>query len=258
MPYLTRDGVKLYYDETGSGPAMVFIHGWCCNRTYFAPQYEHFSKRHRVITVDLRGHGESDAPEGEYSMPAFADEVAWMLGELGVTSAVIVGHSMGGTVAAALAARHPGLVKGAIAVDSGIVSSEGFRTRSGPILEGLGGSDHVAFARQVVAGMFKPEDSPDLRERILGEMSAAPQHVMVACMRANAETFPETIGTIEQPLMMIAAGHFPFDSGAVRDFAPRLRYAQTVGSGHFNQLEVPEQVNAIIERFLAIEMADGW
>ena len=126
------------------------------------------------------------------------------------------------------------------------------------MLEGLGGPNHVAFAKQVVAGMFKPEDSPELRERIIHEMSAAPQHVMVACMRANAETFPETIGVIVQPLLMIAAGHFQFDQGAVREFAPKLRYAQTVGSGHFNQLEVPEQVNAMIERFLAIEMADGW
>ena len=258
MPYLTRDGVKLYYDETGSGPAMVFIHGWCCNRTYFAPQYEHFSKLHRVITVDLRGHGESDKPEGEYSLPVFADDVAWMLGEVGVTSAVVVGHSMGGSVAAALAARHPQLVNAAIAVDSGIISSEGFRQRSGPILEALRGPDYVAASRRMVEGMFKPEDSPVLKARILDEMSSAPQHVMAACMQMNADTTAESLGSIAQPLLMIAAGHFAFDPAPMREVAPKLRFAQTVGSGHFNQLEVPEQVNAMIERFLAIEMADGW
>jgi pimeloyl-ACP methyl ester carboxylesterase len=237
---------------------MVFVHGWCCNRTYFAPQYEHFSKRHHVITVDLRGHGDSDKPEGEYNLPIFADDVAWMLEELGVGSVVVVGHSMGGSVTAALAARHPQLVKAAVAVDSGIISSEGFRQRSGPILESLRGSDYVAASRRMVEGMFKPEDSVALKQRIIEEMSSAPQHVMAACMQMNADATAETIGSIGQPLLMISAGHFAFDPAPMREVAPKLRYAQTVGSGHFNQLEVPEQVNAMIERFLAIEMADGW
>jgi pimeloyl-ACP methyl ester carboxylesterase len=253
-----RDGVKLFYDEAGSGPAIVFIHGWCCNRRYFAPQYEHFSKRHHVIAVDLRGHGDSDKPDGEYSMPLFADDVAWMLGELGIPSALAVGHSMGGTVVGALAARHPELVKGAIAVDSGIVSSPRFLALLPPILEGLEKPDYVNAARAMVEGMFEPEDSPALRERILQEMTSAPQHVMVGSMRANGAQTAETVGRIAQPMLLISAGRFPTDLPALRTFAPKLRYAQTVGSGHFNQLEVPEQVNAMIERFLAIEMADGW
>jgi len=258
MPYLTRDGVKLFYDEAGSGPAMVFIHGWCCNRTYFAPQYDHFSDRQHVITVDLRGHGESDKPEGEYSMPLFADDVAWMLRELGVSSAVAVGHSMGGSVVGALAARHPDLIKGAIAVDSGIASSPRFLALLPPILEGLSKPDYVSAAWAMVEGMFEAEDTPALRERILQEMTSAPQHVMLESMRANGAQTAENIGRIEQPSLLISAGRFPTDLAALRTFAPKLRYAQTVGSGHFNQLEVPEQVNAMIERFLGIEMADGW
>jgi pimeloyl-ACP methyl ester carboxylesterase len=250
--------VKLYYDETGTGPAMVFIHGWCCNRTYFSPQYDHFSNMHRVITVDLRGHGESDAPEGEYSMPVFADDVAWMLGELGVTSAVVVGHSMGGSVVGALAARHAGLVKGAIAVDSGIVATPRFQAIVPQILEGLAKPDYVSAAWAMVEGMFEAEDTPALRERILQEMTSAPQHVMLGSMRGNAAQTAESIGAIAQPMLLISAGRFPTDVAMLREFAPKLRYAQTVGSGHFNQLEVPEQVNAMIERFLAIEMADGW
>jgi pimeloyl-ACP methyl ester carboxylesterase len=258
MPYLTRDGIKLFYDQAGSGPAMVFIHGWCCNRSYFAPQYEHFSQRHRAITVDLRGHGESDKPEGEYSMPIFADDVAWMLRELKVSSAVAIGHSMGGSVVGALAARHPGLVKGAIGVDTGIVATPRFQALVPAILEGLAGVDYLEASRKMVLGMFEAEDTPALCDRITREMTSAPQHVMLASMRANAAQTAENIGRIEQPTLLISAGRFPTDVAMLREFAPKLRYAQTVGSGHFNQLEVPEQVNAMIERFLAIEMADGW
>ena len=67
MPYLTRDGVKLYYEDTGGGEeAMLFVHGWTCNLSHFAPQVAHFAGRYRCVSVDLRGHGRSDAPEQGY------------------------------------------------------------------------------------------------------------------------------------------------------------------------------------------------
>lgn len=80
MEFLSRDGVGLTYREQGSGsPPIFFVHGWCCDHTYFAPQFEHFTTNHRVISVDLRGHGESDKPEqdgdrrtvGEYTIGLF-------------------------------------------------------------------------------------------------------------------------------------------------------------------------------------------
>ena len=55
--------MKLAYSEEGrAAPAFVFVHGWCCDRSFFAPQAAHFAGRHRVVSVDLRGHGQSDAP----------------------------------------------------------------------------------------------------------------------------------------------------------------------------------------------------
>src|SRR6266576_1181932 len=97
--HLTRGGVKLAYEASGTGPPMVFVHGWCCDRSHFAPQMAHFSRTHRCIALDLRGHGESDAPEQEYSIAGFADDIAWACDQLAVEKPVIVGHSMGGAAA---------------------------------------------------------------------------------------------------------------------------------------------------------------
>jgi pimeloyl-ACP methyl ester carboxylesterase len=92
MPHLTRDGVRLYYEEQGAGdPPMLFIHGWCCDRTYHAPQAAHFSPKHHCISIDLRGHGESDKPEQGYSIAGFADDVAWLCQELALKRPVIAG-----------------------------------------------------------------------------------------------------------------------------------------------------------------------
>ena len=72
-------GGRLAYDLAGAGdPPMIFVHGWCCDRSHFAPQVTHFSAGHAVATVDLRGHGESSAPgpaPGAYDIAVLADDV---------------------------------------------------------------------------------------------------------------------------------------------------------------------------------------
>ena len=82
---LNRDGVELFYAEAGSGePPVLLVHGWTCDHTAMVPLFTYFRRSHRVITVDLRGHGESDKPEQDYTMAVFADDLAWMCGELDV------------------------------------------------------------------------------------------------------------------------------------------------------------------------------
>jgi pimeloyl-ACP methyl ester carboxylesterase len=79
VEFVERDGVKVAYETAGRGdPGMVFVHGWACDRSYFAPQVDHFAARHSVVALDLRGHGDSDRPEptaGVYDIDAFADDV---------------------------------------------------------------------------------------------------------------------------------------------------------------------------------------
>jgi pimeloyl-ACP methyl ester carboxylesterase len=109
MRRLKRDGVALCYKEVDEDePPVLLVHGWCCDHTYFAPQFEYFAKHdHRVVVVDLRGHGRSDKPQQHYTMQAFADDLVWMCGQIGLKKPAVVGHSMGGIVAFDLAARYP-------------------------------------------------------------------------------------------------------------------------------------------------------
>jgi pimeloyl-ACP methyl ester carboxylesterase len=261
MPYISRDDVRLYCEEDGSpltirdskGPALVFVHGWCCDHTHFSRQVDHFRARHPVVSLDLRGHGQSDKPPGDYTMPLFADDVAFVCRELGIERAVAVGHSMGGSVVAAMAARHPGLVRAAVAIDSPLITTEAARQRLAPRIEALAGADYLATAHQVVDSMFLPCDDPERRRRITEGMTGVPQHTMLSAMSQILVQTPESLGTISQPFLLISAGWVPFDMAAVREVVPNLSYAQTYGSGHFSMLEVPEQVNAMIERFLALE-----
>lgn len=259
MPYLTRDGVKLYYEEAGVAaagqPALVFVHGWCCNHTHFAPQFEHFKSTHRVVAVDLRGHGDSDKPVEDYTMPLFADDVAFVCRELGIERAVAIGHSMGGNVVTAMAVRHPDLVQAAVGVDTALFTSEGARQRLTPRIEAMSKPDYLEAALAMVNSMFLPWDDAERCETIRQGMTSVPQHTMVSAMQGNLAQTAESLGTIKTPFLLISAGWVPVDLAAIRQVIPDLRYGQTFGSGHFCMLEVPDQVNAMIEHFLALEVA---
>ena len=99
MAYADIGGLRLFFEERGSGGRpLVFVHGWCCDHTFFAPQVEHFARGRRVVAVDLRGCGRSDRPdpgEAHYDTAAFADDVAALCHELSLDGPVVVGHSMG-------------------------------------------------------------------------------------------------------------------------------------------------------------------
>ncbi len=138
MQKLQRDGIALAYEEMGRGePPIILVHGWTCDHTYFAPQAEHFRGDHRVISVDLRGHGESDKPQLDYTMAQFADDIAWLCEQLRVRKPVVIGHSMGGVIAFELAARHPDLPAAVVGVDSPIIPSQEVRNALAPVIEGV-------------------------------------------------------------------------------------------------------------------------
>src|SRR5262249_3702887 len=109
VPVLERDGRSLFFEEAGSGPPVLLVHGWCCDPTYLGPQRAHLATRFRVVALDLVGHGRSDKPEGPYPLSRFADDVAWLAEHLGLHRPLVIGHSMGGGTAIELAARHPAL-----------------------------------------------------------------------------------------------------------------------------------------------------
>jgi pimeloyl-ACP methyl ester carboxylesterase len=86
--FLKRDGVRLAYFEAGAAhvrmPPLIMVNGWTGDHRIFTPQIDHFAKSRRVVAIDLRGHGASDAPKQEYTMAGFADDIAWQSAELGL------------------------------------------------------------------------------------------------------------------------------------------------------------------------------
>jgi pimeloyl-ACP methyl ester carboxylesterase len=245
--------VALSHDDAGAGdPALVFIHGWCCDRSYFAPQADHFSAAHRVVSIDQRGHGKTDAaPDGDYSVGAFADDAAALITSLGLDRPVVIGHSLGGVVSLALAASHPDLVGGVVMVDPApIVISDEMRDMFGSITEMVSTVDG---RKAFVTGMFAPGDDATRKQQIIDAMSSARDDVAVAALGGLIDfDGPAALRAVRVPIATIGSISPTNTQAQFAEHCPHILVAQTLGAGHFNQLEAPAQVNAMIEDFLRL------
>ena len=119
MPKLRIRDIDLYYETTGQGETILFLHGLGSSTRDWEEQVSFFSKHYRVVTCDMRGHGQSDKLHGPYSMALFAADAAELIKALGLEPAHVVGISMGGMIAFQLAVSNPELVKSLTIVNSG-------------------------------------------------------------------------------------------------------------------------------------------
>ena len=255
MATIVHKGINLAYEEQGEGrPAMVFVHGWACNRSFFALQAQYFFRRHRVVSIDLRGHGESDKPEGEYPIAAYADDIAYMIKQLGLGKVIAVGHSMGGIVVLQLAAVFPDCVAGIVMIEpvrSFTQPSDEGRAIIAALAEGIEAGNQDPLRQYITERFFLPTSDRKLLEQVLAVMLAMPSKVAASALRA----IPEFDGAAAAALCKVPALHIaatpPLNPPhLVSQILPTVINGITVGAGHFNQLEVPDQVNAMIAAFL--------
>jgi pimeloyl-ACP methyl ester carboxylesterase len=250
MDYVTRDGVRLAYVEAGRGPkSMLLVHGMQCNHTHMLEQLRYFSSRYRVVAADLRGHGESDKPHSSYSNREFNDDLIVLCNTLGLERPIAMGHSFGGSNLLHLTEHHPDFLGGLVIFDSGI------RTLANKVSElGVVGALTQAQRRQFLGDrLFGRDDPPALKEKILDEMLAVPDHV-TSKMRETVLGFDGggAAAKCRIPALFLLADRPFTDAETLAMLGPNWRVGQVVGAGHFIQSIAPAQVNAMIDRFIEL------
>ena len=250
---ISHDGVEIVYDvagqATGSNPALdaiVFIHGWSCNRTHWYNQITEFSARHRTIAVDLAGHGESGLGRSEYSMSAFAGDVASVLAQENVDRAALVGHSMGGMVILQSAQLLGKKVVGLIGADTFkyLRDDPSCGKQSEQLNEMV--DDYESTVQKMVASMFADDTPDELRKSISEGMLATPREVGIGAMKGMSEdeSLFDLAKSLDIPKMTINATGKDMDEMAVRDAGVDLRRVTT--SSHFVMNESPQEFNRLL------------
>jgi pimeloyl-ACP methyl ester carboxylesterase len=254
MPYATRNGVRLFYNDTGAGdPPLLFIHGWCCDSTHWRRTTPAFRRSHRIVTTDLRGHGKSDKPKQDYTMDGFCEDIEWLMGQLGLRKPIAIGHSMGGNIALRLAGRRKRPLSGMVMIDSPAFpkfTREGLQQLNG-MFRALEDTSFREAARVIIDNnLFIPSSPPELRRRITNSMLRAPQHVLAPAFR-NLWAENRTLGKrVNVPSLFIDAMHPMEELERVQRGVPGIQIGRTVGAGHFNMLEAPDQVNGMLRIFI--------
>ncbi len=163
---ILHKNTKIAYSETGKGTAVVLLHGFLENATMWNFYVPEFSKKYRVITIDLLGHGQTECMGYLHTMEDMADAVHAVLHELRIRKAIFVGHSMGGYVALAFAELYPDNVKGIVLLNStSRADSEerkGNRDRAIVCVK----KDYSAFIRMSIANLFSEDNREKLSEEI--------------------------------------------------------------------------------------------
>jgi len=260
MPYAAVNGQHLYYEESGTGsPALVFSHGLLMDQTMFAPQIEALKHHYRCISWDERAHGRTASSDNcePFSYYDSADDLAALLHHLGIEQAILVGMSQGGYLSLRAALKHPAIVRALVLID----------TQAGPEDPAKMPGYAVMIADYASNGL-SDESAAILEHVILGDgWSGAsawkekwagwkPHNLLQSFTTLGTrDDIRDQLGRIDVPVLVIHgdsdAAIEPERAKAMTDALPHARMELIVGGGHASNLTHPDQVNPLIEAFVA-------
>jgi pimeloyl-ACP methyl ester carboxylesterase len=249
---ISDHGAKVYWTSTGQGArTLVFVHGWTCDSTTWGAQVSEFSKRYRVITLDLPGHGRSQQPaSGTYSMALFAEAVEAVRRAAGANRIVLIGHSMGGPVVRQYALTYPQHVDALVMVE-GLVQNPTIAAPPRPA-RAMTGEAGRKNRSDMVEAMFVKDTPPAVRQAVLKIMLGAPEATAAGAMDATQDRSGWNAAPVTVPVLGIYADYSRLAPPEARSLIyPTMNYEELPRTGHFLMMEQPKAFNARLQTFLA-------
>ncbi len=248
---LSKDGSQILFGTQGQGEiTLVFVHCWTCNHKFWTPQIAYFSNKHRVVWLDLAGHGQSGSVREDYTMSAFGEDVAAVINEVGGDKIMLVGHSMGGPVSIEAAKILGDKVIAIVGVDTFYTPFE--YPKSEADIEGFVKpfkDDFIGVSQQLVQSMFMPQVDAKLKASIVEQFSGQNPEMGVSAIyeifRWNAKNFPSGLARYSNKLRNINAA----ETG--NEVALHESVTLIPGVGHFIPQVKPDEFNAALNNIIS-------
>ncbi|MFH2036433.1 MAG: alpha/beta hydrolase [Candidatus Zixiibacteriota bacterium] len=246
------DSVLIEYEVSGAGnKALVFIHCWCCDRGYFENQIKFLSPNYKIVAIDLAGHGASGLNRDEWTVSAYAQDVATVVNKLGLKDIVLIGHSMGAMVILEAADLLSGKVRGVIGIDN----YQDFNHDLPPdqieqYLTYLN-TDFKNNTKIFVKQIFNAQSDSALIERISEDMSMSPESVGIESFNNLLHfDYKKALSRLNIPVRGIHGDMNPTNTEANKEIYNDFEVVIIPGTGHFPHLEKPELFNQELKKIL--------
>ncbi len=246
----SADGVMIYYDVHGTGDhALVFIHCWCCDRTYWERQVEDFSQDYKVVTLDLAGHGQSGHNRTDWTMAAFGADVAAVANKLNLQDMILVGHSMGGTVMIEAARLLGPRVKALVGVDNLQKLDKKFTEDEIAQYVANYENDFPGVTYRFTKSLFPPTADTALANGIAREVSSAPKEMALGAF-ANIFRYDyvAALKDVRVPIRCINSDEYPTDVEGNKRVAASFEVTIMPAHGHYIYIIDPTGFNAQLHK----------
>jgi sigma-B regulation protein RsbQ len=247
------DGVPIHYAVQGKGDtALVFVHCWACDRTYWDSQVSEFAKNYRVVTIDLPGHGQSGQGRKSWSIPSFAEDVKTVVTKLDLKRVVLIGSSMGGPISLEAARVMPDRVVAVVPVDSMLnVEQKVPPDQLDAVMKQMQADYKGTVTSLTNQFFFSPSTPAPVKERVLRDATARPPEMAIAIMRGilTHDSVP-TLRETKIAVHAINGDRAPTNLEANRKYAPQFDTSIIKGSGHYPMLENPAGFNQALAEIL--------
>jgi pimeloyl-ACP methyl ester carboxylesterase len=249
----SADGVTIVYSACGAGePELVFIHGGLADRSFWDAELKAFAGRHRVIALDLAGHGESGTNRVKWGMPEFGADVKAVADAEKLKHMVIFGNSLGGPVAVEAALLMPGRVIGVCGVDTFQsldykIAPEEARQRAEAFHKDFAGS-----VKEMTKALFHPDADPAIMADAERRMArTSPDAAYAMFMGLGGYDPAASAGKMAVPLRAINGDLYPTDFAGVRKIKPDFDAIIMKHMGHYPMLERPDEFNKHVAEVVA-------
>jgi len=252
------NGTDLYYEVTGKGQPLAFIHGLGDSTQTWEKQVAFFSSTYKVVTFDVRGHGRSDKPAGPYSIPLFAEDTAGLLRSLQLAPAHVVGLSLGGMIAFQLAVSEPGLLRTMTIVNSGpamILRTLRQRYEIWRRLFLIRVLGMKAMGKFLGERLLPEPEQAELRRLVAERIAQNDKRAYLDSTRALVGwSVAEHLGSISCPTLVISADQ-DYTPVALKEAyvaqMPRAELVVIKNSRHVTHMDQPEEFNKVLLAFLS-------
>lgn len=254
---ITDKGVNIAYTDNGKGDTtLLFVHGWCINKTYWASQVKYFGDKYRIVTVDLPGFGESGKNRKVWNTETFSRDIDSVISQLNLKNVILIGHSMAGHIVLQAAIDNPQNVIGLVGVDN-------FKETGGPVPTKKDTADykqvidqlkhhfkHTAF-EYVNTSLFYKTTVDSIKKRVLNDVAKADSVIAAACLELDDFSEAQKLKEVKKKIYLINSDYTKTDTTGFK--VNHIPYQVFIihATGHFPMIEKPQEFNILLRQIIS-------